>query len=323
MVAARPSEKLPKVGSQPSSSRSLEAVDGVAQVVAHPVGHVVEVVGGAAHEPQDLRHDRAVVLLAVRADQVGLPDRPALDDRHHRVGVVVDVDPVAHVEPGAVELGPAPVEQVGDLARDELLHVLVGPVVVGAVADRGPHAEGAHPGPHQQVRARLGRRVRARGPVRRRLGEPHRVVDLEVAVHLVGADVVVAHVVPPDRLQQGEGADDVGVQERAGVAQRVVVVGLGGEVDHDVGLGHQRVDGRRVGDVTDDQAAAVRRQVGQGALVAGVGEQVEHGHPVVGLVDDVADEVRPDEAGAPGHQKVSHVRQVRRTRARGEALPLA
>ncbi len=50
--------------------------------------------------------DLLVVLLAVGADQVGLADRAPLEDRQHRRGVVVDVDPVAHVLARAVELGP-------------------------------------------------------------------------------------------------------------------------------------------------------------------------------------------------------------------------
>ena len=48
-------------------------------------------------------------------------------------------------------------------------------------------------------------------------------------------------------------------------------MGLGGEVDHDVRLGDQRVDGVSVGDVADDEGDALA-QVRQGSLVAGVGE---------------------------------------------------
>ena len=80
--------------------------------------------------------------------------------------------------PGAVELGPDAVDDVGDLAGDELLDVLPGAVVVGAVGDRRPHPEAAHPGPDQQVGAGLGRGVGAARVVRRVLGEPLRVVEL-------------------------------------------------------------------------------------------------------------------------------------------------
>ena len=38
--------------------------------------------------------------------------------------MVLGVNPVAHVAPVAVELGAHAVDEVRDLARDELLHVL-------------------------------------------------------------------------------------------------------------------------------------------------------------------------------------------------------
>ena len=48
------------------------------------------------------------------------------------------MDPVADVLAAAVELGAHAVDDVRDLPGDELLHVLVGAVVVGAVGDRCP-----------------------------------------------------------------------------------------------------------------------------------------------------------------------------------------
>lgn len=65
------------------------------------------------------------------------------------------MDPVADVLALAVELGAHAVDDVRDLARDELLHVLVGAVVVGAVGDRGAQAVGARPGADQHVGAGL------------------------------------------------------------------------------------------------------------------------------------------------------------------------
>ena len=49
-------------------------------------------------------------------------------------------------------------------------------------------------------------------------------------------------------------ADDAGPQERLGIEDRAVDVRLGGEVDDRVGLGHQRPDDGRVGDVAADEA---------------------------------------------------------------------
>ncbi len=143
-----------------------------------------------------------------------------------RMAVVLGVDPVADVAPVAVEPGADAVDEVRDLARDELLHVLAGAVVVGAVGDGGSQAEGAGPGAHQQVRARLGGAVRGARAGGRLLGEAGRVVQRQVAVDLVGGDVVVAHAVPPAGLDQGVGALVVGLEDRGRVGDGVVVVGV-------------------------------------------------------------------------------------------------
>ena len=102
------------------------------------------------------------------------------------------MDPVADVLAASVELRLDPVDDVGDLPGDELLHVLVGAVVVGAVGDRGAKPVGAGPGAHEHVGGRLGARVRRGRVVRRLLGELGGVVERKVAVDLVGGDVVVA-----------------------------------------------------------------------------------------------------------------------------------
>ena len=173
----------------------LGRVDRVAAVVAGAVAHPVEVVLGAAEAFEDLTEHRDVVQLAVGADEVGLADAALGQDGPDGGAVVLGVDPVADVAPVAVELGADAVDEVRDLARDELLNVLVGAVVVGAVGDGGREPEGAGPGAHQQVGGRLGGAVGRARAVGRLLGEAGRVVQRQVAVDLVGGDVVVAHAV--------------------------------------------------------------------------------------------------------------------------------
>ena len=173
----------------------LGGVDRVAAVVARAVADPVEVVLIAAEGFEDLAEHRDVVQLAVGADEVGLPHPAAGQDGPHGGAVVLGVDPVADVLAIPVELGARPVDEVRDLARDELLHVLVGPVVVGAVGDGCLEAEGAGPGPHEHVRGRLGGAVRGARAVGRLLGEAGGVVEGQVAVDLVGGDVVVADAV--------------------------------------------------------------------------------------------------------------------------------
>ena len=278
--------------------------------MARAVGDVVVPVGRLAHQVEDEFEHALVALLAVGADQVGLADRAAVDDRPYRVVVVVDVDPVAHVRARAVELRPDAAQHIGDLPRDELLDVLVRPVVVRAVRDRGLHAERANPRPHQQVRACLRGAVRAGGVVRRLRREPAWIVEFEVAVDLVGGDVVKAHPMRAHGLQQRERTDEVGVHERRRVLQRVVVVRLRGEMHDDVGVADQLVDNLGVGNVAFDQLdlPAHRLEID---LVAGVSERIEHRDLGVRPGRDRAlDEVRADESCSTGDQNAHDAKNL-------------
>ena len=277
----------------------LGGVDGVAAVVAGAVLDPIEVVGVLAHHLQDHAQDRDVVPLAVGADEVGLSVATLGQDVPDGARVVLGVDPVAHVLALAVELGANAVNDVGDLARDELLDVLERAVVVRAVGDRGREAVGAGPGAHEHVGARLGGAVRGGRVIRRLLGELRRVVERQVAVDLVGGDVVVADAVLADGLQQAEGALDVRAQEGLGVGDGVVVVGLGGVVHDGVVARYQPVQQLRVADVAHDELDPILGQPRDVLGVAGVGQLVQDGDMDARVVvHDVVHEVAADEAAA-------------------------
>ena len=299
---------------RPPAELALELgrVDGVAAVVAGAVGDPVEVLGVAPHRLEDHAQDRDVVLLAICADEVGLP-HPALgEDVPDGRGVVLGVDPVAHVLAAAVELGAHAVDDVGDLPGDELLHVLVGAVVVGAVGDRGAQAVGAGPCAHEHVGTRLGGAVGARGLIRRLLGELGGVVERQVAVDLVGGDVVVADAVLADGLQQAEGALHVGAQERLRVGDGVVVVALCGVVHDRVVAGDDPIEQLRVADVTDDELDPVLGQPRDVLGVAGVGQLVQDGDVDARVaVHHVVHEVAADEAAAARDDDVLGFKNLR------------
>ena len=277
----------------------LRAVDGVAAVVSGAVCDPVEVLGVAAHRLEDHAQHGDVVLLAVGSDEVGLPHVALGEDVPDGAGVVLAVDPVADVLALPVEFRLDPVDDVGDLPGDELLHVLVGAVVVGAVGDRGAKPVGAGPCAHEHVGGRLGARVRRGRVVRRLLGELGGVVQRQVAVDLVGGDVVVADAVFPHGLQQAEGALDVGAQEGLGVRDGVVVVGLRGVVHDGVVARDEPVQQPGVADVAHDELHAVGGQPRDVLGVAGVGQLVQDGHVHPGVVvDHVVHEVAADEAAA-------------------------
>ena len=156
-----PASKSAKRGCQPSSLAQLGGVDRVAQVVAGPVGDVVEVVLGPAEVLEDqLARPRGCSARRRRRSGRSRRSGPRRGSSSTARGVVVGVDPVADVEPVAVELGPAAVDHVGDLARDELLDVLPGAVVVGAVARSSPARRSCAPRPGPGGRSRPWRRSR-------------------------------------------------------------------------------------------------------------------------------------------------------------------
>ena len=308
-------QALGEVGvGRPPAELALElgAVDGVAAVVAGAVGDPVEVLGVAPHGREDHAQHGDVVLLAVRADEVGLPHAALGEDVPHGRGVVLGVNPVADVLAAAVELGAHAVDDVRDLPGDELLHVLVGAVVVGAVGDRGAKAVGAGPCADQHVGAGLGGAIGRGRPVRRLLGELGRVVERQVAVHLVGGDVVVADSVFAHGLQQAEGALDVGAQERLGVGDGVVVVGLGGVVHDGVVARDDLIEQLCVADVAHDELHAVGGKPGDVLGVAGVGQLVQDGDVDVRVVvHHVVHEVAADEAAAPRDDDVPGFKNLR------------
>ena len=286
---------------RPPAELALELgrVDGVAAVVAGAVGDPVEVLGVAPHGRKDHTQDSDVVLLSISSDEVGLPHAALGQDVPHGRGVVLGVDPIAHVLALPVELGAHAVDDVRDLPGDELLHVLVGAVVVGAVGDRGAQAVGAGPGTDQHIGAGLSRAVRRARLVRRILGELRRVVERQVTVDLVGGDVVVADAVLPHGFQQAEGALHVGAQERLRVSDGVVVVALGRVVDDCVVSGNQLIEKLRIADVTHYELHAVGGESGDVFGVAGVGQLVQNGHVNARVVvDHIVHEVAADEAAA-------------------------
>ena len=301
------------VGRPPAElALELRRVDGVAAVVAGAVGDPVEVLGVASHRLEDHAQDGDVVLLAISPDEVGLSHAALGEDVPDGRGVVLGVDPVADVLALPVELGADAVDDVRDLPGDELLHVLVGAVVVGAVGDGGSQPVGAGPGAHEHVGGRLGGAVRRGRAVRRLLGELRRVVERQVAVDLVGGDVVVADAVLADGLQQAESALHVGAQERLGVGDGVVVVALCGVVHDGVVARDDPVQQLGVADVAHDELHAVGGQARDVLGVAGVGQLVQDGHVHPGVVvDHVVHEVAADEAAAARDDDVLRFKNLR------------
>ena len=283
----------------------LRGIDRVSTVVARTVLHPVERVLALSHHLQDHAKHGDVVPLAVRADQVGLADPALGQDRPHAAGMVLGVDPVAYVLALAVQLRSLALEDVRDLAGDELLHMLVRAVVVRAVGNCGPQAVRAGPRAHQHVGRGLRARVRAGRMIRGGLRELGRIIQSEVAIHLVGAHVVVADPILPDRLEQAERALHVRPQERLRIRDRIVVMGLGRVVHDRVVARHDPVEQLGVADVAVHELDTILRQARDILDVARIGQGIQHGHMHVRMVvDHVMHEIRTDETTATGHDDV-------------------
>lgn len=283
----------------------FRGIDRVTAVMARTVLHPVERVLVLSHHLQDHAKHGDVVFLAVRADQVGLADPAFGQDRPHTAGMVLSVDPVAHVLAPAVQLRSLALEDVRDLAGNELLHMLVRTVIVAAVGNSGPQAVRAGPRAHQHVGRGLRTRVRAGRMVRGGLREPGRIIQSEVAIHLVRAHVVVADPILPDRLEQTERAFHVRLQERFRVRDRIVVMGLGRVVHDRVVARHDPVEQLGVADVAMHELDTVLGKARDVLDVARISQSVQHGHVHVRvMVDHVMHEIRPDETTATGHDDV-------------------
>ena len=283
----------------------FRGIDRVTAVMARTVLHPVERVLDISHHLKNHAKHGDVVPLAVRADQVGLADPSLGQDRPHTAGMVLSVDPVAHVLAPAVQLRPLALEDVRDLAGNELLHMLVRTVIVAAVGNSGPQAVRAGPRAHQHVGRGLRTRVRAGRMVRGGLREPGRIIQSEVAIHLVRAHVVVADAVPAHGIEQTERAFHVRPQERFRVRDRIVVMGLGRVVHDRVVARHDPVEQLGVADVAMHELDTVLGKARDVLDVARISQSVQHGHVHVRvMVDHVMHEIRPDETTATGHDDV-------------------
>ena len=255
---------------------------------------------------EDEPHDVDVAPLAVRAHIVDAARPPRLQDPVDGGAVVAHVQPVAHLQAVSVHGQRLSPQGRDDHARDELFGELVRPVVVGRAADGDEHAVGARIRGAQQVCPRLGRGVRAGRP-QRRVFRAAPLRSVQIAVHLVGRDVVEAlHPVPAAGFQQRLRARRVGAHEHRGVGDGTVDVALRREMDHGVRpvLFQRGVQRGAVGHVGAHEGEAGRAAKGRERLrVARVGELVQADQLRLRVFfAHVKEEIAADEPGAAGDQ---------------------
>ena len=314
----------------------LAGVDGVAAVMAWAVGHVGDLtavaaaVGLGAHFVEKLANsidDLDVGLFVPATDVVGLAQAAGFQHAAEGAAVVLHIQPVTDLHAVAVDGQVLAGQCVDDHQGDEFFGEMVGAVVVAAVGGQHGQAIGVVPGADQVVGCGFAGTVGAVWFVAVRLGKG-RIVFAERAIDLVGGHVQKAerlpcrrgpcrgsrtlcaialfgqaHPISAHRLQQAEGAHDVGLDEVTGAVDGAVDVALGREVDHGAGLvlGQQAADQGGIANVAlHKDVAFVALQAGQCLGVAGVGEFVEVDNGLVAACEPVKDKVSADEAGTAG-----------------------
>ena len=224
------------------------------------------------------------------------------DDRLDRLGVVVDVEPVAGGVPVAVDRQRLARERLGDEARDHLLRMLARSVVVEGAHDHDRQPVGDEVRVREPVASRLRRRI-GRARVERMLLVHGRV--LRRPVHLARGDQDEAlDRRAPDRVEQDLRPLHVRRHELGrALLDRLLHVRLGRRVDDHVDLADELLDQLRIADVpVHEREPLVAHHVREILEVARVGERVERDDLVVGVRQQVADEVRGDEAGSAGDE---------------------
>jgi len=305
----------------------LGGVDRVAAVVPGSIGNVGDLfpvalpigTGGKFVQNGAQGVDHVEIRLFVpSSDVVGLPHPAGLEDATDGGSMVLHEEPVAHLLTVAVDGERLAGEGVMDDQRDELLGKVVGAVVVGAVRGQDGQAVGVVIGADKVVRSGLAGGIRTIRLVLLGLGEGG-IGRSQRSVDLVGGDMEEAkgllvdfiEIVPVGScgLEEGEGPDDVGLNEFGRAMDRTIHMGLGGKVDDGTGSVLDKELGNQFGitDVSADKdIPGIALQRGKVLEVARVGQLVEVDDGVFLKGDPVENKVRADESGTAGNEDCGH-----------------
>ena len=123
---------------RPSELRAdLRSVNRIAAIVAKPILHIRDQRFGFVQYLQYQARDVDVSPLVVAAHVVHLADSPRVQNHVHRPAVILDMQPVAHIFPVAVDRERLTPQSPRDKVRNQLFRILIRPVVVRAARDQG------------------------------------------------------------------------------------------------------------------------------------------------------------------------------------------
>ena len=108
------------------------------------------------------------------------------------------------------------------------------------------------------------------------------------------------------RLEQHEGADNIGLDEGGGPIDRTVDMAFGRQMHHDIRaeLLDERAHGRCVANINLlEPVASIFRHAGEIIEITRVGELVENADLVAGVLNEVTHNCGADETGPAGNGK--------------------
>ena len=297
----------------------LARIDGIAAVMTGTIRHMRDLRAVAlairtGTEPvkqiADDVHDIDIGLFVPAAHVVGFADLPGLQHAADGTAVVLDVEPVPNLHAVAIHRQRLASQRIHDHERNELFGEMVGPVIVAAVGGQHRQPISVVVCTHQMVACSLACAVGAVWLVAMPFGK-RRSRGFQRAIHLVGRHMQQAESrllgnpqspeIRTHRLQQMEGADDIGLDEILRAMDRTIHMALCRKVHHRTRpmLGQQPLHQRTVADVPlhKDMAGIVLER-SQRLQIARIGELVQIDHRLLMPSHPVQHKISADETGA-------------------------
>src|SRR5271167_492748 len=218
--------------------------------------------------------------------------------------MIVDVDPVAHVETRAVNRKALARHRLRDHERNEFFRKLIGSIVVGAARyNRGKFVR-VNICQHEQIGSSFGRGVRAVWLQRRLFREKPCLA--QATVNFIGADMDKSrHPRFAAGLNQVVRSVHVGAHKRRRVFDAAINVALGGKMDHPI-TSSELIQDRAIADVHLHELATSLLQCWLKVLeIAGVGQLVKDNELPLGMFGPrVMNEVRADASSCARYQQL-------------------
>ena len=261
-----------------------------------PVRHVFYLIGvrfRAGTQPvedgADRGHQIDIATLILATHVVTAAQLPSLQDRQQRIGMVFDIEPVAYLQPLSVNGDWPAFQRVQDHHRDQFFRELVGPVIVGTIADHHRQAKGFVPGADQMIAARLGGGIGAAGGISRIFRE--HAGFTQRAIDLIGGDMVKPEAFRPPlrhpprarRFKKRCSAQHIGGHKRIRPVNRAVHMAFGGQM-HDCvrgKAGNRSIHRRPIPDIRFKEAVKrAVRHAGHVVQTGGIAQYIEVQHLV-------------------------------------------